>query len=150
MLRNVPSKNRNQGENMKKTVLILALMIITLSLYGCGNSEAVDNAFQEGYEYGYNEGYEYGYGKGYDNGLSDGEGKYFDSLDEEMRYSARLEDYLEFYENLICLTVDGDNTYHGYWHVEEMDYSILEKDVAESKGYTPCEKCYIDTGFNPQ
>lgn len=145
---------------MKKYISIILILALFLSLTSC-SSPNTDSAYNKGYDKGFDDGYiaaiDELYGPQRENDdLLDEISKLEENLDNANEYCVVLENAFYFYRDFALLVPSGDSHYHIYdcvdvedcvgfnLNVDESKCTIYTKDEAERRGYTRCEKCYID------
>ena len=159
---------------MKRRLIALLLFVSVSTLTGCSNS-----AYHDGYNEGYDRGYDDGYWEAEDyfsselNRYEKEAKEYYDRLEEEMHYSAHMEDAyfdsIEFYSEYVVFIPTNNsehamdhldyktgeyttiaapiNSYHNYYFVDCLDsseYKACTIEEAENTGYVPCNICFSE------
>lgn len=111
---------------------LLVSLLLVLSLTGCAYVDD-DNNYDIGYDAGYDE--------GYNDGIFDGK-----SLGREEVYQELVDEGVLRETELVYLSNNGEEVFHNFYCEQADHEKEIERSIAESWGYLPCESCGGD-GF---
>ena len=104
--------------------VFILVLLSAFFLSGCTGSAEMEESYEEGYN------------DGYEDGVSAGREEEREAIYEELLENGIIREI-----ELVYLSMDGSNVFHGYY-CEKADHSKeVEKSIAESWGYVPCEEC---------